>query len=220
MQKWIEDLVDALKSIHEDIDPILTGKYNGEITESLFEDTVKDRIDPNVKIYGTNKYITMAINGVTTTIAIYVIDPLTDREDIKSFKCANALNDESRGVNINLTYYGAQTNVFFDARYFQKKIINLSSDETIYFVKNLKYAIYNIIKTNIVYNTMLSDKAMNILIISSLFAVIKELNVPILMKYIYEEFRNASVNAIDALFDNYDVENHLFKKQPWMVPKV
>ena len=64
MQKWIEDLVDALKAIHEDIDPILTGKYNGDITETLIEDTVNDRITPNVKIYGTNKYITIAINGV------------------------------------------------------------------------------------------------------------------------------------------------------------
>ena len=220
MQKWIEDLVHALRSIHEDIDPILTGKYNGEIAEDLIESVVNDRITPSVKVYGTNNYITVALNGTTTTIATYVIDPLADREDIKSFKCANALNAESLGVNISLTYYGAQTNIFFDARYFQKKIINLSSDETIYFVKNLKYAIYNIINTNVVYKTMLNEKAINILTMSSLFAVIKELNVPILMKYIYEEFRNASVDAIDALFDNYDVENHVFKKQPWMVPKV
>lgn len=220
MQKWIEDLVHVLRSIHEDIDPILTGKYNGEIAEDLIESVVNDRITPSVKVYSTNNYITVALNGTTTTVATYVIDPLADREDIKSFKCANALNGEGLGVNVNLTYYGAQTNIFFDARYFQKKIINLSSDETIYFVKNLKYAIYNIINTNVVYKTMLNEKAINILTMSSLFAVIKELNVPILMKYIYEEFRNATVDAIDALFDNYDVENHVFKKQPWMVPKV
>lgn len=220
MQKWIEDLVHVLRNIHEDIDPILSGKYSGEVTDML-ELTANNQITPSIKVYSTNNIMTVNLCDVKVLVAPYVIVPSdTEKDGIKSYKTAISLNTDNYGTAYMFRYYGPQINIFFDARYFQKKIINLSSDETIYFIKNIKYVILNIIKKNPIYSSIMDDKAMNVLTLSAIFAVIKELNVPILMKYIYEEFRTASVDILDALFDNYDVDNHLFKYPPWLIPKV
>lgn len=215
-QTWIEEFVETLKASNAIHDQIMNGSGMSDIGDYMAPYVEKLH---KVKMISTGKTQTISISDIKQLLFFFFIDPEVKDNGGKGFPTSIKINADNR-LNFATTFFGTYTLLYFDHRFFEKKFINLNEEEMKFFIQNLKFVIINIVNKNPILNILPMDdhnKSKNIYIISCLFAIIKELKLPILMKYLYDEFRSIPVDTIDYIFDNYDLEKHTFIDPPWFI---